>query len=196
MEQIILASQSPRRKELFTQLGLPFVCFSPELDESFQPGADPFDVVRDLAIRKVKKAADSAPEQPPLWVCGADTLVHCAGITLGKPGSRAEAKTMLGQLQGKTHRVVTAVALYSGRTGFTDCRSDASEVTFAGMDDAEMEWYLDTGEWKDAAGGYKVQGLASCFITKINGSYSNVVGLPLHLLYVMLRDNGYPYGGL
>jgi septum formation protein len=107
---------------------------------------------------------------------------------------------MLRSFSGREHQVWSAVALYKGRAGAAtggaiDCRSAVSTVAFAPLKAEEIEWYLDSGEWRDAAGAYKIQGLASCFITAIKGSYSSIVGLPLREFYVMLRDNGYPYGG-
>ena len=131
---------------------------------------------------------------PPQWVFAADTLVSLGKAVFGKPKNREDSKLMLNTLQGKTHEVTTAAALYNGRTGKIDCRTSVNSITFALMTESEIEWYLDTGEWKDAAGAYKIQGKASCFITEIRGSYSGVVGLPLRELYVMLRENGYPFG--
>jgi septum formation protein len=101
---------------------------------------------------------------------------------------------MLRVFAGRKHEVITAMALCNRRTGKTDCRSVSSEVEFAPLTDAEIEWYLDTGEWQGAAGAYQMQGLAGCLIKLINGSPSCVAGLPLYDFYVMLRDNGYHYG--
>ena len=106
---------------------------------------------------------------------------------------REDARNMLSALQGKTHEVITAIALYNGKS--IDCRSVTSTVSFAPLSEGEIEWYLDTGEWQNAAGAYKIQGLASCFISGISGSYSSIVGLPLRELYVMLNDNGYLLDG-
>lgn len=156
-----------------------------------------------LALRKVSKAveklkagfsADSG-KIPDLWVCGADTVIALEGKIYGKPLDRLDAGAMLKAFQGKTHEVWSAVALFSGRRDTFDCSSVVSYVTFAPLSEGEIEWYLDSGEWQDAAGAYKIQGLSSCFITGIQGSFSSIVGLPLREFYVMLRDNGYPYGG-
>ena len=211
METIILASESPRRREYFKLLGLPFKCISPKIDESFPPGSDPVSVVKDLAVKKVKailemrhdelrdeprdKPHDEPPGEPPLWVCGADTLVSCGKSIFGKPRNRIDAKNILKALQGKTHHVTTAIALFGSRTGKIDVCVSTSSVALAELAEREIEWYLDTNEWKGAAGAYRIQGLASCFIEKINGSYSSIVGLPLRELYAMLRQNNYPYGG-
>jgi septum formation protein len=101
---------------------------------------------------------------------------------------------MLETLRGRSHEVITAMALLNGRKKSTDCRSVTSTVSFSPISDEELEWYLDTGEWLGAAGAYKIQGLASCFISRIDGSYSGIVGLPMQEFYAMLKDNGYPYG--
>jgi septum formation protein len=218
VEPIILASGSPRRADYFRLLGLPFTCMAPQVNEDIGPlhvresalpageraSSVPCDAAAELAIRKVQKIVENlksespstpSPTKSPLWVCGADTLIALDGKIYGKPASRPDAAFMLRSFSGRTHEVISAVALYSGRTGKTDCRRAVSAVTFAPLSEGEIEWYLDSGEWRDAAGAYKIQGLASCFITGISGSYSCIVGLPLREFYVMLRDNGYPYGG-
>jgi septum formation protein len=131
----------------------------------------------------------------PRWIFGADTVVSLKSKFFGKPANRDEAKKMLNMLSGKEHEVVTSIGLYNGREGRIDCRGVSCKVSFAPLAQKEIEWYLDTSEWQGVAGGYRIQNLASCFITSIKGSPSAVVGLPLHDFYVMLRDNGYPYGG-
>jgi septum formation protein len=195
MEPIILASGSPRRIDYFTLLGLPFTCVSPEVEEAFDEKAEPQAITEELALKKVRKIVETWKDDSLLWVCGADTLIAMDGKIYGKPKDRNEAGNMLRLFSGNTHEVISAVALYSGRTQKTDCRSVVSTISFAPLSDGEIEWYLDSGEWQDAAGAYKIQGLASCFVTKISGSYSSIVGLPLREFYIMLRDNGYPYGG-
>ena len=194
MEPIILASASPRREEYLKLLGLPFTCMPSSVDESFDPQADHRAVAEELALRKVNSVLSALNKTPP-WVCGADTLISLEGAIYGKAPDRGTAARMLRSFQGKTHDVISAVALFNGRAKTFDCRSVVSTVTFAPLSDVEIRWYLDTGEWQDAAGAYKIQGLASCFISSINGSYSSIVGLPLREFYGMLKDNGYPYGG-
>ena len=156
-------------------------------------------MAEELAVRKIRSVLSSFKAAPggemPLWVCGADTLILLDGKIYGKALDREDAGRMLKELQGKGHEVISAVALYNGRANTFDCRSAVSSVTFAPLSHGEIQWYLDTGEWQDAAGAYKIQGLASCFISSINGSYSSIVGLPLREFYGMLKDNGYPYGG-
>jgi septum formation protein len=146
------------------------------------------------AIRKVRKILEYLKGQNPLWICGADTLISVDGVVFGKPVDRDDAKRMIKTLQGRTHQVITAVALYSGKANAIDCRLAVSDVIFCPLSGEQIEWYLDTGEWQGVAGAYRIQGLASCFVSGIRGSYSSIVGLPLHEFYVMLRDNGYAYG--
>jgi septum formation protein len=194
MEPIILASESPRREEFFRLLGLPFTCIPSNIDESFDPSLDPGAVVEELAVKKVKKTLESLKD-PPLWVCGADTIIAMDGKIYGKPLDREDASRMLRAFSGRTHEVTSAIALYNGRAKTIDSRSVTSTVSFAPLTDGEIEWYLNSGEWQGVAGAYKIQGLASCLIAEISGSYSSIVGLPLREFYAMLRDNGYPFGG-
>jgi septum formation protein len=133
-------------------------------------------------------------ERPTPWIFAADTIVVLEGELFGKPAGRDDARRMLERLAGQRHEVITAMALYNGRQKTTDCRSNTSEVTFAPLAGAEIEWYLDTGEWEGAAGAYRLQGLGACLIESINGSPSGVAGLPLCDVYAMLRENGCPYG--
>ena len=195
MEPIILASSSPRRIDYFRLLGLPFTCVSPDVEEICDESDGPQTAAEKLALKKVRKIVETSKDDSRLWVCGADTLIAMDGKIYGKPKDRDEAGNMLRLFSGNTHEVISAIALYSGRTQKADCRSVVSTISFAKLSGGEIEWYLDSGEWQDAAGAYKIQGLASCFVTKISGSYSSIVGLPLREFYIMLRDNGYPYGG-
>ena len=207
MESIILASESQRRQEYFELLGLPFTCVPSMIDESLIEGISIENAVEDLARRKVRKVVEILKDTPPLWVAGADTVIAISENPdektdeksnekiFGKPADREDARRMLSIFQGRTHSVITALALYNGRKKTVDSQSVTSYVTLAKLSPGEIEWYLDSGEWQGAAGAYKIQGLASCFITEIKGSFSSIVGLPLREFYAMLRDNGYPYGG-
>ena len=196
-----MASGSPRRQEYLKLLGLPFTCMPSPVNENFSPGEDPEKVAEELAVRKVMKIVEILKDTSPAelrsapWVCGADTLISLDGKIYGKPKDRDDAQRMLAAFQDRSHEVISAIALYNGRTKTTDHRTAVSTVTFAALSRGEIEWYLDSGEWQGAAGAYKIQGLASCFITSIQGSYSSIVGLPLREFYAILRDNGYPYGG-
>jgi septum formation protein len=194
MDPIILASGSLRRQEYFRLLNLPYSIMPARIDEAYEKGAAPQKVAENMAIRKINKILDLLKGRTPPWICGADTIVSMDKHIFGKPKDRDDAHRMLLEIQGRSHEVVTAVALFNGKNRAIDCRSVVSEVSFAKLSDVEIEWYLNTGEWQGVAGGYKIQGLASCYISGIKGSYSSIVGLPIHEFYVMLKENGYPYG--
>ncbi|MHC6204231.1 Maf family protein [Breznakiellaceae bacterium SP9] len=194
MEPIILASGSLRRQEYFRLLGLPFSIMPSLIDESYKENTDPKAQSKEFAERKVKKIIELFKGRSSPWICGADTMIVVDGRIYGKPKDRENAKTMLQTIQGRDHEVVTAIVIFNGREKTMDSRAVSSTVSFAPLADNEIEWYLNTGEWQGSAGAYRIQGLASCFVSSIKGSYSNIVGLPLHEFYVMLKDNGYPYG--
>jgi septum formation protein len=196
MEPIILASGSLRRQEYFRLMGLPFNIMPSRIEEDYNENLNPQEVTEELAARKVNRIIELLQGRTPPWICGADTAISIDGKIFGKPQDREAARIMLEKLQGRDHDVVTAVALFNGKDKSIDCRSVTSTVTFTALDEHEVEWYLDTGEWQGVAGGYKIQGLAACFISHIEGSYCSIVGLPMREFYVMLRDSGYPYGGV
>ncbi len=191
MEPIILASASPRRQEFFRLLGLPFTCMPAMIDETPQPGLTPRQAAEDIAMRKTLAVAGKAGA---LWVFGADTMVVCGNDIFGKPADRCDARRMLERLAGRRHEVITAMALYNGNNRRTDCRSVSCAVDFAPLGEAEIQWYLDTGEWEGAAGAYRLQERGACLISSINGSPSAVAGLPLRDFFVMLEENGYHFG--
>lgn len=194
MEPVILASGSLRRQDLFHLLGIPFSIMPSQVDETAPEAMGARELTEYLAKKKVNGIMTQLQGRLPFWVCGADTVVSINDEVFGKPKDTKDARRMLSLLRGRKHEVITAVALFKGKTGEIDCRSVTSGVTFSSFSDGELEWYLDTGEWQGAAGAYKVQGLASCFVSGIEGSYSSIMGLPIHEFYVMLRENGYPYG--
>jgi septum formation protein len=194
MEPVILASGSLRRQEYFKLLGLPFSIMPAMIDETPKKDLSPRQNAEDCAVRKAQKIVETMKGRLPQWICGADTIIALDGEIFGKPAGREDAKRMLGLLAGREHNVITAISLYIGREEKIDCRSVSCAVAFAPLTGAEIEWYLDTGEWQGVAGAYRIQGLAGCFISSITGSPSAVAGLPLHDFYVMLRENGYPFG--
>lgn len=167
---VVLASGSPRRRELLDQLGLAFVVVVPHVDETPQPGEQPVALVRRLAVAKA-----AAVEGDP--VLGADTIVEVDGEILGKPVDADDARRMLRRLSGRSHRVHTGVAVRSGER--TQVEVTTTIVTFAPLTPPLIEWYLGTGEPFDKAGAYAVQGHGGVFVETIRGSVSNVVGLPL-----------------
>jgi septum formation protein len=194
MDAIMLASGSLKRQEYFKLLGLPFSILPAEIDESKINEKDPLKFTTELAKRKVQKVMDVMKGRMPRWICGADTVIATEDAIIGKAQNREEAAGMLRNLSGKQHKVITSVALYNDHTKNIDCRSAGCTVDFAPLTDEEIEWYVNTNEWQGVAGAYRIQGLGGCLITQIQGSPSTVAGLPLYEFYVMLRDNGYPFG--
>lgn len=192
MEPIILASSSPRRQEILKLLGIPYQVIMPSIDETLVPSVEIEDIPEFLAREKVSAVARSLPAAREIqWVLGADTIVTLDGKIYGKPKDQDEAASFLKALSARAHEVRTAMALYNGRERAVVSKDCVTTVTFKEMDEREIEWYVETGEWHGAAGGYRIQGLASCFITNIKGSYSSVMGLPISELYDMLKEQGY-----
>lgn len=192
MEPIILASSSPRRQEILKMLDIPFQVILPNIDETLTSSVDTEDIPELLAREKVSAVIHSLPSQQEIqWVLGADTVIVKNGRIFGKPQSADEAAEFLKEFQGGSHTVITAVVLYNGKQKSTTSRVAKTKVTFAPMTDDEIQWYLESGEWHGAAGGYRIQSLASIFIEKIEGSQSCVTGLPIHEFYDMLKEQNY-----
>jgi septum formation protein len=180
----ILASSSPRRFELLRQIGLSFQSIVPSVDESTER-TDPFEIVSELSARK---AAAVAKSNPLSVVIAADTVVTVDDKILGKPKGDGEAVEMLRLLSGRSHFVYTGVTVIcDGRIETAICRT---EVFFKPLSEEQILAYLHTGESYDKAGGYGIQGKGAVLVDHIDGDYSNVVGLPLSLLYEMLRELG------
>ncbi len=175
MVSLYLASGSPRRRELLTQLGLCFERLVTEVEEQREPNELPTDYVRRLAQDKARAGVAVAPADLP--VLGADTIVVFNQQVLEKPQNEADAAAMLALLSGQTHQVMTAVALAS-KHHLLDCLV-TTEVTFRSLSPQDIASYIASGEPMDKAGGYGIQGLGGNFVRKINGSYHAVVGLPL-----------------
>jgi septum formation protein len=188
---IYLASASPRRQELLRQLGIAFEAIPSNLHEERAAGESPEQYVARVALDKARHVAGQLRERglSAHPVLGADTEVVLDGEILGKPKDRAHGLAMLKRLAGRTHEVLTGIAvLHQGREHAALSRS---RVTFAPLDEAEIRRYWDTGEPADKAGGYAVQGKAAAFIARIEGSYSGIMGLPLHELAQVLKNAGY-----
>ncbi len=188
---IYLASASPRRRELLQQIGVSFRLVGTELDETACPGEAPAAYVSRLAAAKADagwlgRGAAIAP------VLAADTAVVLDGAILGKPRDRGDAEHMLLQLSGRTHEVMTAVAVRSAAGN--QIKVSRSWVTFRILDAAEVRAYWDTGEPRDKAGAYAIQGLAAMFIEDLRGSYSGVMGLPLFETAQLLKASGVKLG--
>jgi len=174
--KLILASKSPRRRYLLRQAGLDFEVLPSSIDESSIPMEDPETYVRVLAE---SKARDISERFPDAWVIGADTIVVIDGTILGKPGSRAEARSMLMQLSGRTHRVLTGYSIRCKDANRSVSETVSTDVHFKSLSADEIDWYIHSGEPFDKAGAYAIQGLGTFLVKGINGSYTNVVGLPV-----------------
>jgi septum formation protein len=183
--RIVLASASPRRADLLRAAGILFDVFPVDVDERFRPDEKPEDAVARLAEMKATAALASHPGSV---VVGADTTVVVHGDALAKPVDAADARRMLRLLSGRTHDVLTGVCV--SRTGRRLVHVETTRVRMAQLTEGEIEWYISTAEPFDKAGAYAVQGLASRFITGIDGSYSNVVGLPISNVYDLLKALG------
>lgn len=187
MDEIILASASPRRSQLLTQVGIPFSIIPSAYDEA-QPLKSPKDTV--LAFAKGKAGEVLARVEDGRIVLGADTVVACDGKILGKPHSQKEAFDMLKMLQGRSHEVYTGVCLIKKQGEKVSEKSFVEEtrVDFAPMTDGQIWEYIESGECMDKAGAYGIQGLCAAYITGICGDYNNVVGLPVGRVYRELRE--------
>ena len=188
MKQIVLASQSPRRRELLEQLGLEFT-IQPSTVEEKVTSEDPMEVVRELSRQKAQDVADQMEKEHPghdMVVLGADTIVVYKGRILGKPADRDDAEKMLHMLQGNTHSVYTGVTLIGKGKSVTF--AEETKVKMYPVSHEEITWYIETKEPDDKAGSYAVQGLGARFIQKIEGDYNNVVGLPAGRIYQILRN--------
>ena len=184
---LILASQSPRRKDLLTLIGLSFEVDIPREFQEFTPDqiTDPRELVRKNAKGKVDEVKLRHPHS---IILGVDTVVALSGEILGKPADKKEAFEMLSKLQGKTHTVWTGVQILDAETGVEISFEDSTEVDFLPMSSAQIEIYIQTGEPMDKAGAYAIQGLGSVFIRGIRGDFFNVVGLPVWHVHQALLE--------
>lgn len=184
--QIILASSSPRRSELLQQMRVPFIVLPVDIDESALEGESPTTYVERLALEKARAGWELSEKTRP--VLGSDTIVVIHGDILGKPRDRKHAIEMLKRLSGNTHQVLTAVALVEGNR--SAIRLSESRVSFSPITEQEMLSYWESGEPADKAGAYAIQGLAAAFIQRIEGSFSGVMGLPIHETMDLLKSFG------
>ena len=181
----ILASESPRRRRLLEQLGLTFEVRAHGVEEIHPPDASPEDIVLDLSLRKAEPVADA---EPGALTLGADTVVVLDGEVLGKPADAAHARLMLQRLSGRTHEVFTGIAIVHAGSDRCVTAHEATAVTFAEMSEEEIDRYVATGSPIDKAGAYGIQDdCGALFVSRIDGDYYNVVGLPLHRFYRMVR---------
>ncbi len=183
--QLILASSSPRRRELLARAGFTFEVRPSAVIERLVPGEEPEEFARRAARDKAISVAAGAPSGS--LVLGADTIVVAGGEVLGKPMDSADAARMLQLLSGSTHQVITGVCLVRSPGEIAGLAHETTLVTFRALDDSEIAGYVSSGEPLDKAGAYGIQGLASRFVTRVEGCYFNVVGLPVALVYELLK---------
>lgn len=186
MQPIILASGSPRRHELLTAMGIPFTAVAPDVDENIK--GEPSQIVRDLALRKAVAVRETYPDR---YILSADTLVAVDDAVFGKPKDNEEALRMVRALSGRWHDVYSGVCVYAPGAKQPIIRCERTRVCFASMTEAEMLSYVATGEPLGKAGAYAIQGRAGMYVSSIEGSFSNVVGLPTCAVREMLKESGY-----
>lgn len=186
MQNLILASSSPRRKELLENLQLLFEVSSSDVDESFDPKTAPKDVVMELSFRKAKAVSERYPDS---FIIGSDTVVVSGGKILGKPRDEDDAFKMLKSLSGKTHSVYTGVSILAPEKEIKFYTK--TDVVFWELSDDEIHSYISTGEPFDKAGAYGIQGYGSVLVKEINGDYFSVVGLPVSRTVRELREAGF-----
>ena len=186
--QIILASASPRRRELLEQIGITAMVQAVDIDESRNEDEPVIDFVERLAMEKAQRGFDTVKNIKALPVLGSDTIVEIGGEVLGKPRDREQAKDMLTMLSGQVHEVHTSVAIVSHERKVLETSS--THVQFKTLEADEIDSYISTGEADDKAGAYAIQGIAAQFVKNINGSYSGVMGLPLYETVKLLKQCG------
>ncbi|MFH1092478.1 MAG: nucleoside triphosphate pyrophosphatase [Pseudomonadota bacterium] len=184
---LILASASPRRRELLAWAGVEFEVWPAQVEETVLPGETPQDNVRRLALAKAKEAAARFPHS---WVLSADTIVVLDGRIMGKPGNETRAADMLRRLSGRVHLVMTGFCLLAPQSGPQVVDHVETEVEFRELSDRDIARYIASGEVWDKAGAYAVQGQGAGLVSRIKGSYTNVIGLPLAEVLGRLKDFG------
>lgn len=186
---IVLASGSPRRRELLAQVGIRCTVIPSVVDESLRPGETPAQHVLRLALEKAQEVA-RRPDSPGRWFIGSDTIVLRDDCILGKPADAAEAASMLRSLSGRSHQVLSAFAVYDRESARSHCEVVTTKVWFKPLTGREIAGYIAGGEPFDKAGSYAIQGLGAFMVTAIEGSYTNVVGLPLAQVVAALEGLG------
>jgi len=184
---LILASNSPRRRDLLRLAGIPFEAIASNVEERVGPGESPEQYVRRLALEKAENVAGRVT--PGAYVLGADTEVEVDGQVLGKPESPEDAARMMTLLSGRAHRVITGICLLGPATRLQE--TVTTLVVFTPLTDSEIAEYAHSGEPMDKAGGYAIQGLAAKFVERIEGCYFNVMGLPVAAVYRLLKESGW-----
>lgn len=186
-KSLILASASPRRQQFLTDLGLAFTCLPADIDETPLPDEKPAAFARRMAQ---EKAAAIAAQHPASWVLGADTVVTVDDQIIGKPKDATDALEILRRLQGRSHQVITGLALVCQTENCWETLAESSEVTFAAFSDEVLAAYVRTGEPLDKAGAYGIQGKGAFLISAVRGSCANVIGLPVSRCVSLLLERG------
>ena len=184
--KIVLASASPRRRELLSKIGLKFDVIPSDYDEKISDDTFSYEKIENLALNKAKDVVNKLDENAV--VIAADTVVVLDGKILGKPHSKQDAREMISSLSDKTHKVITSIAMINTKTQKTLVKSTTTNVTFRFIPEEEIEEYINTDEPYDKAGAYAAQGLASVFIEKIDGCFNNVVGISTYAVNLMLKE--------
>ena len=180
--KLILASKSPRRKELLELMGYEFIVYASDIDEQIDPNDSPYEVAMQISLNKAQPILNRFKDS---IIIGADTIVYCDGQYLEKPKNAEDAQRMLNLLSGKTHQVITGVTILSNCS--EESFYSATDVTFYELTSEEIKNYINSGEPYDKAGGYGIQGAAAKFVKHINGDFFTVVGLPVAQLYQRLK---------
>lgn len=184
MKKIVLASASPRRKDILERFGLEFEIMPSKIDENFNQFDDPIETVKSIALDKCRDIAEKVDKDT--IVIAADTIVYYDRI-LGKAKDRPDAFNTIKSLSGKTHKVITALAIINNDKELVDY--EVTKVKFRDLSNEKIDRYLDTAEYTDKAGAYGIQGYGEILVESIEGSFSNVVGLPISKLDILLEDN-------
>lgn len=196
MHQLVLASQSPRRRELLEQAGFEFFVASVQISEIPNENLNLPDQIRHLAQDKARALVESGKllKQNSFLVLSSDTVVVLEGRILGKPETAAINADFLRRLSGRTHEVITAICLWDLDSGRVALGHDVARVTFRALDEREIEAYCSSGDGLDKAGGYGIQGRAGAFVATVEGAMDTIVGLPIALVERMLKENGWYVG--
>ncbi len=189
MDKLILASASPRRKEILEKFGVPFSIKTASYKEIFT-NEKPEIQVLELSKGKINALIESEPDYKSSLILGADTCIDLDGSIIGKPETKKKAKQFLRSFSGRSHRVITGLTLYNGKSSTYIQNKSITVVNFAELTEKEINWYLNTNEWEGAAGGYRIQDLGYLLISSISGSWYNVMGLPIRLFYGMVASQG------
>lgn len=182
----VLASKSPRRRQILKDIGLDYTICAEEVDETMETVLPPDETVRVLSCRKAKAAADKIQDKNAM-IISADTVVYCKGRILGKPSDDKDAFDMLTFMSGSRHYVYTGITVIYNGKAVTDC--EVSEIVFRDISQKEIEKYIEKGEHRDKAGSYGIQESGGYFVQKVNGDINNIIGLPVNLLRDLIKTN-------